>query len=359
MASKLVEDPRIDPRIKDVFGAIELRSRGDVANREELLADEAFKAEIEGLRAMLNSFNDETIAPSAGLSIRTERVVASPDGNTINIQFIRPDNAGRLPCVYYIHGGGMQFLSCYDGNYQAWGRIIAANGVAIAMVDFRNALYPSSVPEVAPFPAGLNDCVSGLKWIHTNSASLNIDPQRIIVAGESGGGNLTLATGLKLKRDGDLGLIKGLYALCPYISGQWPLPQYPSSTENNGILIDLHNNRGAIGYGIEAFRRHDPLAWPAFATGEDVKGFPPTVISVNQCDPLRDEGIGFYHLLIHNGVRARCRRLRGTIHATEVFPTCCPDISHGTAADIANFVREWSLDHRLWGPGLSKRANSF
>jgi acetyl esterase len=337
MASKIAEDPRIDPRIKELFAGIELRSEGDVATREELLADDAFKAEIEGLRAMLSSFNNETIAPSAGLSIRTERVVSSPDRNTINIQFIRPDNTAQVPCVYYIHGGGMQFLSCYDGNYQAWGKIIAGKGVAVAMVDFRNALFPSSVPEVVPFPAGLNDCVAGLKWVHANSATLNIDPQRIIVAGESGGGNLTLATGLKLKRDGDLSLIKGLYALCPYISGEWPLPQYPSSIENNGILMDLHNNRGAMGYGIEAFRRRDPLAWPAFATAEDVEGFPPTVISVNECDPLRDEGVGFYRLLIHNGVRARCRQLMGTIHGTEIFPTCCPDISHNTAVDIADF----------------------
>jgi acetyl esterase len=337
MASRIADDPRIDPRIKEMFAGIELRPQRDVASREELLADEGFKAEIEALRAMLSSFNNETIAPSTGLSIRTEPMISSPDGNKINMQFIRPDNTARVPCVYYIHGGGMQSLSCYDGNYQAWGRIIATNGVAVAMVDFRNALFPSSVPEVRPFPAGLNDCVSGLKWVHANSAALNIDPQRIIVAGESGGGNLTLATGLKLNRDGDLGLIKGLYALCPYISGEWPLPQYPSSTENNGILMDLHNNRGAMGYGIEAVRRRDPLAWPAFATAEDVKGFPPTVISVNECDPLRDEGIGFYRLLIRSGVPARCRQLMGTIHATEIFPTCCADISHSTAADIANF----------------------
>jgi acetyl esterase len=339
MPSKIAEDPRIDPRLKEAFGGIDVLPQGDVASREELLADTAFKAEIAALSEMLSSFGNEIIAPSAGLSIRTERVISSPDLNTINIQFIRPDNAARVPCVYYIHGGGMQFLSCYDANYQAWGKIIAAKGVAVAMVDFRNALYPSSVPEIAPFPAGLNDCVSGLKWVHANPAALNIDPQRIIVAGESGGGNLTLATGLKLKHDGDLGLIKGLYALCPYISGLWPLPQYPSSIENNGILMDLHNNRGAMGYGIEAFQRRDPLAWPAFATAEDVKGFPPTVISVNECDPLRDEGVAFYRLLLQNGVRARCRQLMGTVHGTEIFPACCPDISHNTAADIANFCQ--------------------
>jgi acetyl esterase/lipase len=341
MVSKLAQDPRIDPRLKAAFGSMNaLTTTGNVASREELLAEEkteAGKARAAALIAMLNSANYETVAPSAGLSVSTKRIASDPDRNTINLQFIRPDNAERLPCVYYIHGGGMTFMSCFYGNYQAWGRMIAAKGVAVAMVDFRNALSPSSVPDVAPFPAGLNDCVSGLKWVHANSAELNIDPARIIVAGESGGGNLTLATGLKLKRTGDLGLIKGLYALCPYIAGEWPQARYPSSIENNGILIDNHNNRGAMGYGIEAFRNRDPLAWPGFATAQDVAGFPPTMISVNECDPLRDEGIAFYRLLIHSGVPARCRQVMGTIHGTEIFPITCPDISHDTASDIANF----------------------
>ena len=213
MASKVVEDPRIDPRIKKVFGPMPVIAGGDVASREDMLAvenTEAGKARSAALEAMLGAFDDETVAPSAGLRVTSERVVSDPDRNVINIQFIRPDNTERVPCVYYIHGGGMRMMSCHAGNYKAWGRIIAANGVAVAMVDFRNSLTPSSVPEVAPFPAGLNDCVSGLKWVHANKDALNIDPSRIVIAGESGGGNLTLATGLKLKREGQLGLIKGL-----------------------------------------------------------------------------------------------------------------------------------------------------
>jgi acetyl esterase/lipase len=192
---------------------------------------------------------------------------------------------------------------------------------------------------VAPFPAGLNDCVSGVRWVASHADRLNIDPKRIVVAGESGGGNLTLATGLKLKKDGDIGLIKGLYALCPYIAGQWPLPQNPSSTENNGILLELHNNRGAMAYGIEAFKAKNPLAWPAFAGDDDVKGLPPTVIHVNECDPLRDEGIGFYRLLIKNGVKARCRQAMGTTHGVELFAIACPDISYDTARDLAAFCK--------------------
>jgi acetyl esterase len=343
MASKLLTDPRIDPRIKAIFGAMpDAPPLGNVADREELLAIEASPsglATAAAQKAMVDMIDNETVAPSTGLKIRSERFCSSPDGNWVNIQYIRPDTAEILPCIYYIHGGGMTVMSCFDGMYRAWGKIIAAHGVAVAMVDFRNALRASSAPEVAPFPAGLSDCVSGLKWVHANAAKLDIDPSRIVVAGESGGGNLALATGLKLKRDGEIGLVKGIYALCPYIAGSWPQPDYPSSTENNGIFLDLHNNRGAMAYGIEALEARNPLAWPAFATAEDVKGLPPVVISVNECDPLRDEGIAFYRLLLTSGVSARCRQVMGTVHGTEVFVICCPDISRDTASDMANFAR--------------------
>lgn len=340
--SKLASDARIDPRIKKLFANFGSQPMPDVNSREELLAqagsDEA-RAAAAGLQQFFDACDTEEVAPTAGLTVTRHDFASQPDGNTINIQFIRADGDEPLPCVYYIHGGGMQSMSCYLGNYRAWGRIIAHQGVAVAMVDFRNALSPSSVPEVEPFPAGLNDCVSGLKWLVENAATLGIDASRIIVAGESGGGNLALATGMKLLRDGDVDLIRGLYALCPYIAGTWPLAKNPSSTENNGIFLELHNNRGAMAYGIDALEREDPLAWPGFATVEDVRGLPPTVISVNECDPLRDEGINFYRVLLDAGVPANCRQVMGTTHGIEVFPPACPEISRETARSIADFCR--------------------
>ena len=63
------------------------------------------------------------------------------------------------------------------------------------------------------------------------------------------------------------------------------------------------------------------------------------MISVNECDPLRDEGINFYRRLLDAGVPATCRQVMGTIHATEVFPMACPDISRETARSIADFCR--------------------
>ena len=63
------------------------------------------------------------------------------------------------------------------------------------------------------------------------------------------------------------------------------------------------------------------------------------MISVNECDPLRDEGISFYRLLIANGVAARCRQVMGTMHGTEVFPLVCLDITQDTARDLAAFCQ--------------------
>jgi acetyl esterase len=340
---KLDDDPRIDPRLKAIAALITMPAFSDVANRAQLLEEvnrpEAL-AEAKQAQVMLDLLDDETIAPSAGLDVSTHEFTSSPDGNTIKLQLIRPQSDSPLPCVYYIHGGGMQAMSCFDGMYRSWGRIIAAQGVAVAMVDFRNCLTPSSAPEVEPFPAGLNDCVSGVRWVTANADALGIDADHLIVAGESGGGNLTLATGLKLKADGDLGLIRGLYAMCPYIAGCYPDERFPSTVENNGIFLDLHNNRGTMAYGIEAFAARDPLAWPSFATEEDVDGLVPTVISVNECDPLRDEGIEFYRLLLRAGVPARCRQVMGTIHGTEVMAIACPEISRETAGSMAQFCRE-------------------
>ncbi len=343
MTLNIATDPRLDPRLRNILGLIPPSNLKDVAEREELIAESNSPQAIaarEAFRSVQDLCDSEAVAPSAGLVVTTEQFVSEPDGNTVNLQIIRPETDESLACVYYIHGGGMATMSCFDGMYRGWGKHIAANGVAVVMVDFRNCVVASSAPEVAPFPAGLNDCVSGLRWVAAHTDELGIDPGRIVVAGESGGGNLTLATGLKLKRDGDLGLIKGLYALCPYIAGQWPAPGCPSSIENEGILLSLHNNRGAVGYGIEAFNERNPLAWPSFAGEDDVAGFPPTVISVNECDPLRDEGINFYRLLLSAGVAARCRQMMGTMHGTEIFTIACPDISRDTARDIAGFTRE-------------------
>ena len=342
-----MQDDRLDMRNRGLLAGLEepmmVYQGGDVGSREQALAVAnapealAIEATMSELMAVMDN---EDVTPSKGLRMTSESLVSHPDGNTIKLQIIRPDTDEVLPCVYYIHGGGMAILSAYDPNYRAWGKTIAAQNLCVVMVDFRNCLRPSSAEEVAPFPAGLNDCVSGFHWTIENADALNIDPTRVLIAGESGGGNLSIATTMKLINDGHRAHIAGLYALCPYISGRWPHPSLPSSSENDGIFITVGTNRGAMAYGIDAFNDNNPLAWPLFATVEDVADFPPTVIRVNECDPLRDEGIAFYRLLSQAGVKVNCTQAMGTIHASETLCSIVPDISRQCAREMVAWLAE-------------------
>jgi acetyl esterase len=299
--SKIETDPRLDPRIKKFFAAMPTPAeKPNVSSREELLAQENSPAALAALERQTALFD-------------------SMDSKEI-------------------HGGRMEMSSCFEGNYRTWARMIAAKGVAVAMVEFHNSVHPSEVPEIAPFPAGLNDCISGLKRVHANAAALNIDLRRIIVAGESGGGNLTFAVGMKLKQDGEVGLIQGLYSLVPYslVSGPSRSTRLPSrmrgSCSTSGTTAPPWPM--ALTPSTPAIRLRG-LASPHARMSRACRR---TVVSVNECDPLRDEGIAFYRLLMDSGVSARCRQMMGACHGLELLPAICPDIAHSTASDIANFA---------------------
>jgi acetyl esterase len=135
--SKIETDPRLDPRIKKCFAAMPAPvEKPNVSSREELLAQEnspAALAALEYQTAFFDSMDSEEIAPSAGLSVRVETLTSSPDGNTIKIRYVRPDNSEVLPCVYYIHGGRMEMSSCFEGNYRTWARMIADRSISCGL----------------------------------------------------------------------------------------------------------------------------------------------------------------------------------------------------------------------------------
>src|ERR1700722_10905571 len=133
MAYDIAGDRRLDPRIKALLSMLPQLEASDVASRDVLLAEanaEGTAEAAEIFRAFMDLCDTEEAAPSAGLRVYTEKITSAPDGNSINLQVIRPDNDETVACVYYIHGGGMASMSSFYGNYRAWARIIAANGVA-------------------------------------------------------------------------------------------------------------------------------------------------------------------------------------------------------------------------------------
>ena len=192
-------------------------------------------------------------------------------------------------------------------------------GFVVVGVEFRNAagcLGPH------PFPAGLNDCYAGLEWTYENKDALGAN--RIVVSGESGGGNLALATAMKAQRAGRLDMVDGVYAQCPYIAGpaKYHARSHTSMVENDGYFLSVGNMAiMAQLYADHANSTADELslAWPGYATVEELRGLPPHVISVNELDPLRDEGLAYYRKLLAAGVDAIANVAVGTVHCGDLM----------------------------------------
>ena len=149
------DDPRLDPRVAWALRNVPVTQLTDIDSRERLVEISNSPKALalrDKLEALYDALDTEEVASSDGLTVSVHEFVSAPDGNTIRIRYVRPDGNEALPCVYYIHGGGMQNGTCFGAMYRIWARVLAANGVAVAMVDFRNCLTPSSAPEIEPFP---------------------------------------------------------------------------------------------------------------------------------------------------------------------------------------------------------------
>jgi acetyl esterase len=168
----------------------------------------------------------------------------------------------------------------------------------------------------------------------------------IVVSGESGGGNLTLTVSHKAKREGWLGGVAGFYAQCPYISNRYleQPDELPSLKENDGYIFDAMGLAviGSI-YDPDGQHAGDPACWAGNATEADLEGMPPHVISVNELDPLRDEGLVYYRRLVRAGVPAVGRVVAGTCHAGDLLCAgAMPDVYAATLRDVTGFAHSLS-----------------
>ncbi len=342
-------DPRLKPRLRAALAAFGLDAPAAASPIDRTAPPEAI-AELVGQNhvgfgGLYEALPNDLPGDDDSVKFSTE-TIRGVDGNDIALRIYRPTNVtGPLPCTIYIHGGGMTILDAFAKVHQRWCEDLAATSMVVVGVDFRNAY---SAEGMHPFPAGLNDCTSALEWVNDHRAQLNITT--IVLQGESGGANLVLATTLKAKQDGHLDAIDGVYAMVPYISGGYgwsdsrKLRELPSMIENDGYFINCAMmDMLVFTYDPTNENAENPLAWPYFATEADLAGLPPHVISVNELDPLRDEGMAYYRKLIAVGVPTTGRVNLGLTHGAEmIYRQAIPEDYFATVRDIKRFADSFS-----------------
>jgi len=171
---ELRSDPRADPRMVAAlapYGVDQRAAPALVSAQDPLEARLAYLAEteagFEGLFAALLA----ALPPVSGVT-RTMETIKGPDGDDLPLYIHRPDAVdGPLPGVLHLHGGGMTLLAGSGPAYVRWRDELAARGMVVVGVEFRNA---SGVLGNHPFPAGLTDCTAALEWLHANRERLGL-----------------------------------------------------------------------------------------------------------------------------------------------------------------------------------------
>ncbi|MBS0205546.1 MAG: alpha/beta hydrolase fold domain-containing protein [Planctomycetes bacterium] len=228
--------------------------------------------------------------------------------------------------LLYIHGGG--FVSGSAGFYLPLAaHISAAAGCAVLLPDYRLA------PEHS-FPAGLEDCVASHNWLVANSPSGPAPARATFVAGDSAGGNLTLATVLAL-RDRKLPLPAGAIPISPCTD--WTLSSESLRTVHDPIISSKT---------MSVFRDHylgqgdrlAPLASPVFG---DYHGIPPLLIQAGEHEMLRDDSIRVTKKARADGASVRLEIWPGMFHVFQSHDPLLPE-AREAIGHIAKFMQTLS-----------------
>ena len=217
------------------------------------------------------------------------------------------------PLLVYFHGGGWVIgdLDTHDGVC----RFLAEHsGCRVLSVDYRLA------PE-HPFPQPLEDAVAAFAWAHENADSLGADPERMAVAGDSAGGNISTALCLQNR---DAGATQPAMQLLLYPVTDVVGGQQSRDTFAEGFLLTREDMEWFEGHYIpDGCDDDDPRA--SVMRAKDVSGLPPAYIATAGFDPLRDEAEVYAERLREAGVQVVLQRHSGMIHGFANLTAICPN----------------------------------
>ena len=258
-------------------------------------------------------------SPKTIEGIRVENVfIPGQDGQAnIRLRLYKPNAiSAPTPVLIWLHGGGyvMGKPEQDDGSCAQYVREL---GITVVSVDYRCA--PKH-----PFPAGLQDSYSALKWAGSHAQELGLDPQRIAVGGASAGGGLAAAL-TQLAHDRKE--IQPVFQLLvyPMLDDRTVLRAEIDDSQN--IFWSQKSNRfGWESYLGQECGAEDVPAYAVPARRADLSGLPPAWIGVGSLDIFHDEDLAYAQRLKESAIACQLEVVPGAFHGFDKLDPNIPII---------------------------------
>ena len=243
--------------------------------------------------------------PALPDGLQVEDHVLPVAGRHIPLRLYRPAVAmppAGWPCVLYLHGGGWM-LGGLDSHAFIAAPLAQECAAAVLVVDYR--LAPEHV-----FPAAFEDCLVVWNTLRVDGLTLGINAARVVVAGDSAGGNLAAAVCLAARvRNGPS--LCGQALIYPALAAG---PTQPSALEHADapLLSSVDMAYYLAQYAPDLAMHADPHLAPLAAS--NLAALPPAFVAVAEYDPLCDDGLRYVERLQAHGVAAECYFGHGLLH---------------------------------------------
>ncbi|EMF29331.1 alpha/beta hydrolase [Streptomyces pseudogriseolus] len=257
---------------------------------------------VEGARKLLD---DVQAQPVEKPDVDDKWITVPAETGDVRVRIVKPvGSSGVLPVILYVHGGG--WILGNAGTHDRLVRELAVGAeAAVVFVEYDRS------PE-AKYPAAIEQAYATARWITSEGSGEGLDASRLVVAGDSVGGNMAAALTHLAKRRGDVTFLhQSLY---------YPVTDAAQDTGSYRIFAHgPHLTAKAMEWFWDAYttdpaERAQITASPLRATLEDLRGLPPAFVVVDENDVLRDEGEAYARKLVQAGVPTTSIRYNATLH---------------------------------------------